>query len=623
MLDSIKGKKLLILGATVSETTLVKRAQELGAYVIVTDYNTDYSMSPAKYVADECWDISWSDIDSLERKCREEHIHGVTAGYSEFRTENMIKLCERLNLPCYITMEQLEITRDKEIFKKCCIDNNVPIVKSYSSMDEVDEYPVIIKPVDRAGSIGVSIASNRNELEKACTYAMECSVNKHIIIEKFIEKGTKIDFYYAIDNGNIILITTCDTINANENGLEKVVQSAWLYPTRETNERIHNVDNCLRNMIQNMGIKYGCIFFSGFVCDDGEIVFFECGFRLEGGHQYNYTQRKGPFNYLDLFILHALTGNTEDLKYSSGKQDLKAITINLYAKEGIISGISGFDKVSQFEDCCLALQHCRLGEKCNSNRAILNKIGMFQFVHSSTDHLKVDVDRMYEVVNVCDEKGNDIIYDRIDTKLIEEWWSSTPPKEGVVIKEKDDTISFDSIQELLDLSHAENIKHGLLYETANQPVEKLIAKIGDGVCFVALNTNGIDSFPIGTCTLEKRTLKYWYVNDKKEPLLLLKLVGVHPAWKKRGIGKKLIDRCIDYASRNNYKIIVTDSAEDNYAFRKLMNNSGFSAVDCVKYAGNNFVSTVYAKWINSMCPWDEATCKERYDEHRKTIKEKK
>lgn len=67
MMDNLIGKKLLILGATTGETTLVRRAQELGVYVIVTDYNTDYTLSPAKNIANEAWDISWSDIDTLER----------------------------------------------------------------------------------------------------------------------------------------------------------------------------------------------------------------------------------------------------------------------------------------------------------------------------------------------------------------------------------------------------------------------------------------------------------------------------------------------------------------------------------------------------------------------------
>lgn len=54
---NLTGKKLLILGATAGEISLVKRAQKYGIYVIVTDNHTDYTLAPAKNVADEAWDI--------------------------------------------------------------------------------------------------------------------------------------------------------------------------------------------------------------------------------------------------------------------------------------------------------------------------------------------------------------------------------------------------------------------------------------------------------------------------------------------------------------------------------------------------------------------------------------
>ena len=51
--------KLLVLGATYNEIVVIERAKAKGIYTIVTDNNTDYSKSPAKYVADEAWNISW------------------------------------------------------------------------------------------------------------------------------------------------------------------------------------------------------------------------------------------------------------------------------------------------------------------------------------------------------------------------------------------------------------------------------------------------------------------------------------------------------------------------------------------------------------------------------------
>lgn len=422
-MQELLGKKLLILGATPSECSLVKRAQELGIYVIVTDKNLDWTVSPAKYVADEAWDVSWSDIDALEEKCRKEQVDGVTAGYSEFRVENMIKLCQRLNKPCYITTEQLNITRDKVKFKNICRENFVPVVKEYEKVDEVLKFPVIVKPTDRAGSIGISIARNKKELIEAYNYAMEKSISKSVIIEDFIDDGTKFDVYYAVEDGIISLLTTCDTINAKENGFSSVVQSSWLYPSRYEKLFHENVEKYLINMIKDMKILNGCIFFSGFVRPNNEFVFFECGFRMEGGHQYGYTTERGPYNFLDLFIMHALTGNTKLLNKQIVKNEKKCVTINLYSKEGTIGKIIGFEDVANMEGCTLSLKQSYIGEECNENNAILTKLGMFSFCDNSAGFIKEQIDTAYKKINVLSENGTDLIYDRIDTDLIKNWWN--------------------------------------------------------------------------------------------------------------------------------------------------------------------------------------------------------
>lgn len=424
MYKNLKGKKLLILGATPGEMSLVKRAQKFGCYVIVTDNHKDYLLSPSKYIADEAWDISWSDIDALEEKCIEKKVDGVTAGYSEFRIENAIKLCGRLHLPCYCNMRQLEITRDKVKFKNVCRECGVPVVKEYSSIDEVDNYPVIVKPVDRAGSIGISIAKNRYELEKAYWYAMKLSVTKEVIIEEYIYKAVKFDAYYEIINGNIRLISSDDVINAKENGFDKVVQSGWILPSIHHKAFIVKVDSNMRRMIEYMGIHDGYIFFSGFADKNSDFVFFECGFRLCGGHLYNYFPRIGHCNNLDIFILHALTGSTEQILIPNYCEDnLKNVTINLYVKSGKIAQIKGLDKISQMQDCALAIQQAYIGQECEEDKAILSKVAMVYFCSVSEDELIEDVRKLYEQFEVLDEEGNDLLYNRVEPEYLKKWWN--------------------------------------------------------------------------------------------------------------------------------------------------------------------------------------------------------
>lgn len=421
-MNELAGKKLLILGATSGEISLVKRAQEYGVYVIVTDNHTDYTLAPAKNYADEAWDISWSDISRLKIICQENKIDGVLAGYSEIRVENMIKLCKELDLPCYLNEEQLEITRDKIKFKECCRKYNVPVVKEYASVENVDQFPVIVKPTDRAGSIGVSIANNYEELVKAYEYALDLSLEKKVIIEKYISDGEKVDFYFWIDKGECHMISSCDTINAKDSLGKNVIQSSWVYPSKKTNAFNKKVLKNIEQMIHGMGIKKGCIFYSGFSNDKDDFVFFECGYRLEGGHQYYYTEKRGPINYLDSFIFDALVNTCDSIKTKPVNDKMKCITINFFAKAGIIKSIEGIEDVSILPTCTQALQYARIGQNCDDSKAILSKICLISFSSESPEELRKCVEYAYATIKVLDQNGNDMIYDRIDTSIIPSLW---------------------------------------------------------------------------------------------------------------------------------------------------------------------------------------------------------
>lgn len=425
MINNLKNKKLLILGASASEIPLVNRAKELGIYVIVTDNNKDWKYSPAKYIADEAWDISWSDLDTLSKLCKDNNIDGITAGYSEFRCENLIKLTSLLKKPCYLTSDQLEITRDKIRFKKECIKYGIPTIPEYKYDSENIDFPVIVKPVDRGGSIGIKIAKDKSELDIAYNYAMDKSVKKEIIIEKFIENNTKVDLYYAIEEDKIELLSSCDTIHAGKNKGKRVVQSAWLYPTRTLANNFEDIDKKIKNMIRGMNIKHGCIFFSGFLMDNLEYYFFECGFRLEGAHQYGYVERSKGINYLDFFIYNALLGKSDILLENNNENNnIKSVVINIYAKEGIIKNIEGIDEISKIPNCTFTLTSSYIGKETSYDNAILDKVCMFSFCSESAEELKKSVDKAYSMLKVLGEKDENLIYDKINTSEIIDWWKN-------------------------------------------------------------------------------------------------------------------------------------------------------------------------------------------------------
>lgn len=414
--------KILVLGATFNEISIVERIQEMGMYAIVTDYHTDWHDSPAKYVADEAWNISWSDIPALKNKCIECGVKGVLAGYSEFRVSSMIDLCEALHLPCYINRQQLEITRDKLKFKTFCRQFNIPVVPDYSPDDEI-VFPVIIKPTDRAGGIGINVAYNAEEYTRYLDYALSLSPSKTVIVEEFISDGMKFDSAYYIENGKSHLIETCDTVMLHREKGSETVQNAWTYPSKHEKEYIEKVDSAVRRMLDSLDMPCGVANIS-FFYRNGIFYIFETGFRLGGGHSFDYQRASGGVDYLEKMLEYAVSGRCIDTKIELPDDRGYALTYNVYVESsfsGKIEEIKGLDTVREQSGLITFVQMTQTGDtvekgvpfmlmKCTWHSSTINQI---------IDHVN-EVNKIVRVrVNdndfaVCYQLGENDILDRLN-----------------------------------------------------------------------------------------------------------------------------------------------------------------------------------------------------------------
>lgn len=350
-MKELKGKKLLVIGGSNAEVDVVKIAQSLGCYVIVTDQYTKSEVIPAKFVANEAWNISWTDYDALEAKCREVGVNGVIAGFSEFRVEAMIEMCRRLQLPCYINDEQLEVTRDKNRFKRMCKKYGVPIVNEYSPDDLNIQYPVIIKPTDRGGSIGINVAYNAEEYEKFLAYAYSMSPSKSVVVEDFIGDGVKFDCSYYITREQAILIETCDTTMLTKKKGYETMQKAWTFPSRYEKVYLEQVDSNVKAMLVDLGMECGMANIS-FFYRQGKFYVFETGFRLGGGHSFDYQRASGGIDYLTLMIKYALN---EPLKFNAKIPTDRgyAVTYSAYFKPqdgSVVNEVEGEDVVKNIKE---------------------------------------------------------------------------------------------------------------------------------------------------------------------------------------------------------------------------------------------------------------------------------
>ena len=121
----LEGKKLLVLGGDAASIDIVKAAQNMGVYTIVTDWY-DTKRSPAKLVADEYWNEEIFKPELISRLIKEHNVDGVLTGFTDSYLLQYQRICELSGLPCYATKEVFETTMDKAKFKQLCRDNGVP-----------------------------------------------------------------------------------------------------------------------------------------------------------------------------------------------------------------------------------------------------------------------------------------------------------------------------------------------------------------------------------------------------------------------------------------------------------------------------------------------------------------
>jgi len=211
-MNSIIKKKLLLLGGLKYLVPLIKKAKELGIYVITCDYLPN---NIAHKYSDEYHNISILDKEAILSLAKKLNIDGIMSFAVDPGVLTGAYVSDKMGLPSAGPYKSIEVLQDKGKFRDFLRKNNfnVPNSKSYNNVNlAINEFdfklPVIVKPVDSAGSKGVSKVCILVELESAILNAVEASPTKTFIIEDYLEcKGFASDTDCFSVNGSLDFIT--------------------------------------------------------------------------------------------------------------------------------------------------------------------------------------------------------------------------------------------------------------------------------------------------------------------------------------------------------------------------------------------------------------------------------
>ena len=275
-----KQKKLMLLGGLQYLLPVIEEAHKLGVYVITADYLPD---NIAHKYSDEYCNVSIIDKEAVLKEAQRLQIDGIMSFAVDPGVVSAAYVAEKMGLPFQCSYEAACILQDKSRFRKFLSDNgfNCPRAKGYSSVEdalkdvEYFNWPVIVKPVDSAGSKGVLKVVSPDCLLEAMYIAMEASISKAFIIEDFLDvKGFQSSADVFTINGQLVYSAFSDQL-FDENAINPYTPAIEIWPSSMTLDAQNTLSKELQRLFTLLNVETGIYNVESRVCTDGKSYIME------------------------------------------------------------------------------------------------------------------------------------------------------------------------------------------------------------------------------------------------------------------------------------------------------------------------------------------------------------
>lgn len=278
-------KRLLVLAAGILQVPVIKKAKEMGIYVIAAD--GDPNAVGLKY-ADKAIVVNITSEEEVLKVAREEHIDGVIHPCSEVSMNVMGRLNDELGLSG-ITREQAIRATNKHLMREAFEKGNAPSPKSILTENAEDAWmhlqndfstDGILKPSRNSGSRGIAKVSrdmDKADFINAYNIALNESRDKSVLLEQFIE-GPEFSIEIIVWNGKVNVLTVTDK---KTTGAPHFVELGHNQPSCFSAEEVEILKAAAVAGVKALGVN-NCACHAEAKLMDGKAYLMEIGARLGG-----------------------------------------------------------------------------------------------------------------------------------------------------------------------------------------------------------------------------------------------------------------------------------------------------------------------------------------------------
>lgn len=274
-------KKVLIIGASILQLPAIRKAKELGYYVGVADYNPN---AIGIVEADEYFNVSTIDVDGVVKVAQKFRPDGIMTLATDMPMRAVARACEVCGLPGISFDTSIKATDKGEMIKAFeAAEVEHPwyyIVQERSYLEKMIKelsYPCIMKPTDNAGSRGVVLCHNEEELKNEYEYSLHESRGGSVIIEEYLQ-GPEFSIEVMVIDGEPHVLQITDKLTT---GAPHFVEMGHSQPTRQSKENFEKIRDLACRAVKAVGINIGPAHVEMILTKDGPKMV-ELGARMGG-----------------------------------------------------------------------------------------------------------------------------------------------------------------------------------------------------------------------------------------------------------------------------------------------------------------------------------------------------
>ena len=357
----IMKKKLAVIGASIVQKPLFLKAKEMGIETHCFAWDKS-GASVCKEFADYYYPISIFEKEQILDVCREIQIDGITTITTDICVPTVCFVAENMGLIGNKYEDSLVSTnklRQRETFLKNGVNSPRFVIAGEDSDYSQLTYPLIVKPTDRGGSMGVFKVEKEEHLADTIQRSLQTSHIKQVVVEEFIT-GKEVCAEGISWEGEHYIFNFTDTETTGGPYYSKI---AHHQPARLDAEEQAKVAAEVRKALNAVNFKYGASDVEAIITKEGEVKMVEVNPRMGGDATEIMLSLSTRFDFIKATInvalghfekpiltkkmcsgIYFLSKETEYLKtiIQNSKNDPEIVSAEIYDDElHYLKGIEG------------------------------------------------------------------------------------------------------------------------------------------------------------------------------------------------------------------------------------------------------------------------------------------